>query len=135
GRWPATGEVDIMEYYRGMLLANVAWASAEPGRARWADTRHPIAELGGSDWADEFHVWRMDWNEDEIRLYVDDTLLNTVDLDETFNEDGTGTNPLRQAHYLILNLAVGGTNGGDTGATDFPARYEIDYVRVYREAP
>lgn len=133
GRWPATGEVDIMEYYRGMLLANVAWASAEPGRARWADTRHPIAELGGSDWADEFHVWRMDWNEDEIRLYVDDSLLNTVDLDETFNKDGTETNPLRHPHYLILNLAVGGTNGGDPGATDFPARYEIDYVRVYRD--
>lgn len=135
GRWPATGEVDIMEYYRGMLLANVAWASAEPGRALWDDTRKPITELGDADWSEQFHVWRMDWNEDEIRLYVDDILLNVVDLDETLNEDGSARNPLRQPHYLILNLAVGGTNGGDPAATGFPARYEIDYVRVYREVP
>lgn len=135
GRWPATGEVDIMEYYRGMLLANVAWTSSEPGRARWDDTRKPITELGGPDWSEQFHVWRMDWSQDEIRLYVDDILLNVVDLDDTFNEDASGRNPLRQPHYLILNLAVGGTNGGDPAATDFPAHYEIDYVRVYREAP
>lgn len=133
GRWPATGEVDIMEYYRGMLLANVAWASSEPGRASWDDTRTPIAELGDPEWSDAFHVWRMDWDEDEIRIYVDDRLLNTADLDETFNADATSRNPLRQPHYIILNLAVGGTNGGDPAATEFPARYEIDYVRVYRE--
>lgn len=133
GRWPANGEVDIMEYYRGMVLANVAWAGDAPGRVNWNDTRLPIDELGDADWADEFHTWRMDWDEDEIRLYVDDVLLNAVSLDDTFNEDGTGSNPLRQPHYLILNLAIGGSNGGDPSDTDFPARYEIDYVRVYRE--
>jgi beta-glucanase (GH16 family) len=130
GRWPYNGEVDIMEYYRGMLLANVAWGSDRPGRPNWDDSRKPIEELGGPDWSDQFHTWRMDWDEDEIRIYVDDLLLNAVDLDRTFNEDEDGRNPLRQPHYLILNLAIGGTNGGDPSLTEFPARFEVDYVRV-----
>ncbi|MPY91326.1 MAG: family 16 glycosylhydrolase [Luteitalea sp.] len=133
GQWPANGEIDIMEYYRGMLLANVAWGSSHPGRAKWADTRKPIAELGHPEWAANFHVWRMDWDEDAIRLYVDDILLNAVRLAETFNEDDSGKNPLRQPHYIILNLAVGGTQGGDPSMTELPARYEIDYVRVFRK--
>ncbi|MPZ17718.1 MAG: family 16 glycosylhydrolase [Luteitalea sp.] len=131
GRWPANGEIDIMEYYRGMLLANVAWAD-NARRPKWDDTRKPITELGDSAWADRFHVWRMDWTEDEIRLYVDDVLLNAIPLAETSNEDGSGKNPLRQPHYIILNLAVGGTQGGDPSMTQFPARYEVDYVRVYQ---
>jgi beta-glucanase (GH16 family) len=131
GRWPANGEIDIMEYYRGMLLANAAWANARGG-AEWDDVRVPIAELGGPDWSSEFHVWRMDWDEQEIRLYVDDLLLNTVSLERTYNPDGT--NPLRQPHYIILNLAVGGTNGGDPSPTEFPAWLEFDYVRVYQRA-
>jgi beta-glucanase (GH16 family) len=133
GRWPYNGEIDIMEYYRGMLLANVAWGSGEPGRPNWDDSRKPIAELGGPGWADEFHVWRMEWDERQIRLYVDDHLLNTIDLEKTVNEDAEGRNPLRQRHYIILNLAIGGTNGGDPSETEFPARFEVDYVRVYQK--
>jgi beta-glucanase (GH16 family) len=37
-----------------------------------------------------------------------------------------------QPHYLLVNLAVGGTQGGDPSKTQFPARFEIDYVRVYQ---
>jgi beta-glucanase (GH16 family) len=134
GRWPANGEIDIMEYYRGMLLANVAWAGDGPSRTNWDDSRTPIEELGDAGWSDEFHVWRMDWDEREIRIYVDDVLLNSVDLDTTFNEDAEGRNPLRQPHYIVLNLAIGGTNGGDPSRTEFPGRLEVDYVRVYQRS-
>ncbi len=132
GRWPASGEIDIMEYYRGMLLANVAWAADANGKSAWDDSKKPIAELGGDAWARRFHVWRMDWDESAIRLYVDDVLLNETDLQETVNKDGSGRNPLQQPHHIILNLAVGGTNGGDHTGTTFPSRFEIDYVRVYQ---
>ncbi|HEY8485429.1 MAG TPA: glycoside hydrolase family 16 protein [Longimicrobiales bacterium] len=132
GPWPSNGEIDIMEYYQGTLLANVAWADSGRWRAKWDDSKHPIASFGDPDWSSKFHVWRMDWDENEIRLYVDDVLLNTTDLRETINQDGTGRNPFHQPHYIILNLAIGGTAGGDPSATEFPARYEIDYVRVYR---
>jgi beta-glucanase (GH16 family) len=130
GRWPANGEIDVMEYYRGMVLANAAWLGAD-GRARWDDSRTPLADLGGADWASRFHVWRMDWDEDEIRLYVDDRLLNSIDVRETVNADAEGANPMRQPHYLLLNLAIGGTNGGDPAGGDFPARYAVDWVGVY----
>ena len=131
GPWPANGEIDIMEYYRGMLLANVAWGSERRNSAVWDDLRKPITDFD-PEWASRFHVWRMDWDEKAIRLYVDDVLLNETDLDQTFNRDAEGRNPLRQPHYMILNLAIGGTNGGDPSATEFPARFEVDYVRVYQ---
>jgi beta-glucanase (GH16 family) len=133
GAWPHNGEVDIMEYYRGDLLANAAWGGAKRGQAIWDDSRTPIASLGGADWAGRFHVWRMEWDEDLIQLFVDDRLLNEIDLKKTVNEDGSGRNPFRQPHYLIVNLAIGG-QGGDPGTTGFPARFEVDYIRVYQKA-
>jgi beta-glucanase (GH16 family) len=131
GGWPRNGEVDIMEYYRGNLLANAAWGSAQRGQPVWADTRKPIAEFGDPDWSKKFHVWRMDWDENLIRLYVDNQLLNDVDLGRTINQDGTNQNPFRQPHYFIVNLAIGG-QGGDPSATQFPAVYEVDFIRVYQ---
>jgi beta-glucanase (GH16 family) len=132
GRWPSGGEIDIMEYYRGMLLANAAWASEKPGAAEWDDVKIPITDFNDPDWSMKFHIWRMDWDANSIKLYVDDRLLNTIDLQKTFNKDKQGKNPFRQPHYIILNLAVGGSNGGDPSNTKFPAKFEIDYVRVYR---
>ncbi|SDM19857.1 Glycosyl hydrolases family 16 [Catalinimonas alkaloidigena] len=132
GEWPRNGEIDIMEYYRGMLLANVAWGTSERWQAHWDDTHLPLDSLGDAAWSDRFHIWRMDWDADHIRLYVDDRLLNETDLHTTRNEDGTGKNPFHQPHYLLLNLAIGGMNGGDPTPTEFPARFEVDYVRVYQ---
>src|SRR5262249_5688396 len=115
----------------GLLLANVAWGSAERNRAVWADTRTPLGSLG-LEWTSQFHVWRMDWDADRVQLFVDDRKLNDVELSKTTNQDGTGVNPLRQPHYVILNLAIGGTSGGDPSTTTFPARFEVDYVRVFQ---
>jgi len=133
GRWPNCGEIDIMEYYGGMLLANAAWASERRWEPVWDDTRKPITDFNDPNWSANFHIWRMDWDANSIELYVDDTLLNTVDLTKTFNRESEVKNPFRQPHYIILNLAIGGTNGGDPSATSFPAKFEIDYVRIYKK--
>jgi beta-glucanase (GH16 family) len=133
GQWPSNGEIDIMEYYRGMLLANVATGTATPYKAKWFTKTFPLDSLGGKAWADTFHVWRMDWDEQAIALYVDDVLLNRVALSQLVNEDGTGINPFKQPHYMLLNLAIGGDNGGDPSETPFPARFIVDYVRVYQK--
>ena len=132
GTWPHNGEIDIMEYYRGTLLANVAWGGAARSQPVWAISRKPIASFGAPGWANEFHVWRMDWDERAIALFVDGELLNTVDLTKTVNQDGTGRNPLREPHYILVNLAIGGTQGGDPSSTAFPLRLEVDYMRIYQ---
>ena len=129
---PGCGEIDIMEYYRGTLLANACWASGRRWQPQWDDSRTPIEKLGGEDWSRQFHVWRMDWDENSIRLYVDDRLLNTIDLSETMNNDRQRANPFLEPQYLLLNLSVGGTNGGDPAMTEFPAWFDVDYVRVYQ---
>ncbi|WP_369432150.1 glycoside hydrolase family 16 protein [Aquisphaera insulae] len=133
GPWPSNGEIDIMEYYRGILLANVAWGTDRRFVARWHTVKKPIAEFKDPEWSRAFHVWRMDWDEKAIRLYVDGELLNETSLAGTINGDAARLNPFQHEHYLLLNLAVGGDNGGDPSRTEFPARYEIDYVRVYQK--
>ena len=132
GPWPANGEIDIMEYYQGILLANAAWAGQRRWAAQWDDSKKPITEFNDPNWSQKFHIWRMDWEADSIKLYVDDLLLNQIDLKETINKNGDGKNPFHQPHYIILNLAIGGTSGGDPSNTKFPATFEVDYVRIYQ---
>jgi beta-glucanase (GH16 family) len=126
--WPRGGEIDIMEFYRGELLANLIWAGAE--RTASFTRRKPVAAFDDPEWVAKFHVWRMDWDENRIVITVDGEVLNDSDLNRAANPDGT--NGFRQAHAIILNLAIGGTAGGDPAQTKFPARFEIDWVRVYQ---
>jgi beta-glucanase (GH16 family) len=130
--WPANGEIDIMEYYRGKLLANIAGLGS--GRkAFWYSNTFSTDSLGAKEWAAQFHKWRMDWTKEYIALYCDEQLLNKVPLDSLENRDGSGFNPFRQPHYMLVNLAIGGDNGGDPSGTVFPQRFEVDYIRVYQD--
>ena len=133
--WPSNGEIDIMEFYRvkgaSTILANVAWGTKQQSVAKWHTERVPFARFTASDrdWSKKFHVWRMDWTSESIRLYLDDELLNTTMLNETINPDGS--NPFAKPQYILLNLAIGG-NGGDPSHAKYPIKYEVDYVRVYQ---
>lgn len=130
--WPQGGEIDIMEFYSGKILANAAWAGSERWQAVWDGKQIPIEEFG-ENWDDEFHIWRMDWSNEFIKIYVDDVLLNTIALNTTLNQRGNISNPFNETeHYILLNLAIG-SNGGNPDNTDFPSQYLIDYVRVYQE--
>ena len=129
GRWPANGEIDIMEYYRDTLLANLIWAGQ--GRTASFTKRKPMASFSDPEWSSKFHIWRMDWDENRILITVDGEVLNDSDLNQAANPDGK--NGFRQAQSIILNLAIGGTAGGDPTGTQFPARFEVDYVRVYQK--
>jgi beta-glucanase (GH16 family) len=127
--WPGCGEIDIMEYYDGKLLANAAWLGNRRYGPAWDSANQPLATFNDPAWADKFHDWRMDWDRDYIRLYVDGQLLNEVDV-AAANHDRERSHPFREPQYILLNLAIGGTRGGDPFATEFPARFEVDYVRV-----
>jgi beta-glucanase (GH16 family) len=136
GEWPSNGECDVLEYYSDHILANCAWGTAARWVAEWDSAKIPYSHFTDQDpdWASKFHTWRMDWDEHFIRLYLDDELLNETDLSQTLNvRSGQPENPFLQDHYLILNLALGSNGGNPAGAT-FPARYEIDWVRVYQKS-
>ncbi len=134
GGWPNCGEIDLMEYYRGMILANACWGTEKRGTPKWDDSRKPVQSFEDPKWDEKDHVWRMDWDSEKIELRVDGILLNTIDVTTTVNPTGRRPeNPFQQPQYLLLNLAIGGTNGGDPSKTDFPSRFEIDYVRVYQK--
>ena len=130
-----------MEFYRvddvPTILANAAWGRSNSGGPIWNTKRIPLSHFlsKDADWPKKFHVWRMDWNKNEIALFVDDTLLNKVALSQLVNKNGSGFNPFTQPHYMLLNLAIGGLNGGDPSNTKFPNRFEVDYVRVYQQQP
>ncbi len=138
GRWPHGGEIDIMEYYDHGILANYCWAGPR-GRSKWDSSFHKLEKFDPTDgekWGEEFHLWVMEWEPEEIRIFLDGVLLNTLDMDRAVNEDGPAINPFTRPQAMRLNMAIGGDRGGDPSKTAFPQRYEIDYVRVYqKEAP
>lgn len=138
--WPSCGEIDIMEYYRinGVphILANACWGSDRPLEAVWNSRRVPYSHFTDRDaaWAEKFHIWRMDWDEDAIKIYLDGELINALDLTTTVNGSlGHGSNPFHHPQYILLNLALGGDHGGEFTDKDLPQRYFIDYVRVYQQ--
>lgn len=132
GAWPDSGEIDLMEYYRGHLLANACWSNGKAWKPKWDSTKIPLSDFGDARWASKFHTWRMDWDEQRIELFVDDSLLNTINVSQTMGINKQTSSPFHESHYLLLNLAVGGTEGGDPTETDFPGTFEVDYVRVYQ---
>lgn len=131
GRWPHAGEIDIMEYYRGQILANTVHAG-ERGQQVWNSSRKPIKELHPETWNDRFHDWVMLWDDKTIAFYLDGRLLNEVDLTRMPKTAPGGKHPFHGPHRVRLNLAVGG-NGGDPSKTWFPQKYEVDYVRIYQK--
>ena len=156
--WPANGEIDVMEFYRvppstmgihhttssddrtlPIILANACWQDAGGGDA-WNTGRIPLSHFTANDpdWASRFHVWRMDWTPDAIRIYLDGELLNDIPTAPARNGGGWNhdVNPFANdvpgfGHYILLNLAIG-SSGGTPDLSAFPMVYEIDYVRVYQ---
>lgn len=141
--WPSNGELDIMEYYlqggtTPAIWANACWASDTPWVGTWDSVATPFSKFFGKDsrWNEKYHIWREEWDENTIRIYLDDELLNEIDLRNIRNGKNVGTggegeNPFRHEHYLLLNLALG-AQGGEPYKPQFPLKYYIDYVRVYQ---
>lgn len=126
--WPACGEIDIMEFYTGTVLANIGYGL--DGKMKWNSVKKPVAEIGGEAWSKEFHTWTMEWDEKKIDLFLDGQLMNHLEVSEANTADQG--NPFHRPEYIILNQAIGGTQGGDPSQTEFPVRFEVDWVRVYQ---
>ena len=128
-RWPAGGEIDIMEFYTNTVLANFGYQL--DGKTKWLAVKKPLADFGGEAWTKEFHTWTMEWDAKKIDLLLDGQLMNHLTLADADNADEG--NPFHRPVYFILNQAIGGDCGGDPTMTKFPVRFEVDWVRVYQK--
>lgn len=81
----------------------------------------------GPDFSEGWHTFAIDWRPGSVTWYVDGV--------PRWRFDDVEHIP-REPLYLLLNLAVGGDYPGSPDAsTVFPATYEIDHVRVWRQTP
>jgi beta-glucanase (GH16 family) len=123
--WPRCGEIDIMEF-----------VGHQPDKVHGTVHYGPDGKhLSQGDkftvdkpWED-FHVYAIEWEADRIDFFFDDTKYFTF---KTAAADSDGSNAFRQAHYLLLNLALGGSWGGQIDDSVLPQQFVIDYVRVYQ---
>lgn len=129
GGWAASGEIDIIEY-KGQE-PNQVWGTLHYG-GHWPDNRHSGTQfkLTEGSFASDFHTFALEWEEGEIRWYVDGQLYQTQKQWDSVSAPFPA--PFDQHFHLIFNLAVGGGFVGPPNAQSvFPAQFEVDYVRVY----
>ena len=129
GGWPASGEIDIMEnvgYDPDTIVGTVHTESYNhiKGTQKSSKIYAPNSHT-------DFHVYALEWEENEYRLYMDDNHYYTFKNEETGYKEW----PLDKRFHLLLNLAIGGNWGGHEGIDDslFPHKFMIDYVRVYKQ--
>lgn len=125
--WPDCGEIDIMEYVGrepDLIMGTLHGPgySGAAGLSKWNRQTYNIA--------DDFHVYAIEWETDEIRWYYDGVQYHTV----TRADVGERKWAFDQPFFIILNLALGGTLGGLIHPkTAFPVQLNVDYVRVYQK--
>jgi beta-glucanase (GH16 family) len=117
--WPP--ELDLFEF-RGQEPTRVFMSHhwVGPGNA----PRFASGEFDGPDFSAEFHTFSLEWEPDELRWFVDGELRHRA-----------LSHVPDQPMYVNIALAVGGTfPGPPTAETMFPARLEVDWVKVYSSA-
>ncbi|HWS90577.1 MAG TPA: glycoside hydrolase family 16 protein [Pyrinomonadaceae bacterium] len=127
--WPNCGEIDIMEHI-GREPYTVYGTIHGPGYSGASGIGAPYT-LTSARFTDDFHVFAVEWEPNQVRWYVDGNLYQT----RTPADLPTGSAwVFDHPHFMILNLAVGGYWPGDPDSTTvFPQKMYIDYVRVYRQ--
>jgi beta-glucanase (GH16 family) len=135
GGWAASGEIDIMEYLGQKpqeVFGTLHYGGSWPRNVYTGET-YTLPSGGRFD--EDFHVFALEWEEGEMRWYVDGVHYQTQTKWRT--EGAPFPAPFDQRFHLILNVAVGGNLPGSPDATtEFPQRMIVDYVRVYaRDLP
>ncbi|KAI1392626.1 glycoside hydrolase family 16 protein [Hypoxylon trugodes] len=141
GPWPASGEIDIMEsrgnnwtYGQGgndIVSSALHWGP-DPNNDAWWKTNVKRKALH-TTYSAGFNTYGVEWSQKYIFTYVNSRLLqvlytnfdqplfqrgnfpeataNGTRLMDTWSVTGRFNTPFDQNFYLILNVAVGGTNG------------------------
>jgi beta-glucanase (GH16 family) len=132
GGWAASGEIDIMELLGQdpiRVYGTLHYGGEYPDNKQWGDSY----TLTSGSFTSAFHVFALEWEENEFRWYVDDILYQTQN---TWYSDGVPyPAPFNQRFHILLNVAVGGNwPGNPDNTTTFPQTMIVDYVRVYKKA-
>ena len=126
--WPESGEIDIMEstgHHPESVFGTIHYGDPYPNNQFSGNSIRKMPDT----WADDFHVYALEWTPNEMRWYVDDILYSTK-TPADMSDPAFWTFENYQYHF-ILNLAVGGTLGGEVDNGALPQVMEVDYVRVY----
>ncbi|MCY4655671.1 MAG: family 16 glycosylhydrolase, partial [Gammaproteobacteria bacterium] len=139
GTWAAGGEIDIMEVF-SRDPNPFTQAAIHYGMA-WPLNTYQYQKYENIDPADGFHLYAVEWDENQIRWFVDGNHYYTVNnntywnyyKDATTNAhvEGSAAAPFDQPFHLLLNLAVGGNLPGAPDDSALPSQLIVDYVRVY----
>ena len=124
GRWPAGGEIDIMEYWGtnpGAICANVHTGDYNhtKGTGRGGNT------IFENPWK-RFHLYALEWYPDRLDFYFDKKMYYSCKK----KGEGVGEWPFDSPQFLLINLALTAGKQGIDDST-FPAEYRVDYVRIY----
>lgn len=130
GAWPDSGEIDVMEctgktqnYIHGSLQTQAQNFKCAAG--------DQTAQTEILDDYSEFHTYGLVWTPEYITILVDgvEYFKSQRNLAEPLN---TEEYPFVQAFHLMLNIAVGGSMGGDTiDDSALPQSMVINSIKVY----
>ena len=126
--WPSCGEIDILELYGSnndaIVEANIHYANQKHKHAMLTP---PQYQLPYGTFADDFHLFEIIWNKNQIQWLVDGTPYASTSI--THQE----RRAFHQEFYLLINIAVGGEWAGQPDVnTTFPQTMTIDWIRVYQ---
>jgi beta-glucanase (GH16 family) len=144
GPWPLSGEIDIFEAinlnasHGNEMHGTLHFGSLMPANKQSGSSYLPVKNI----W-EYAHTYAIEWEEGEIRWYVDDIHFATQTQAGWFTHyrkgkdqhltTGEGAAPFDQPFHLLLNLAVGGRWPEPPDVdTALPQYMEIDYVRIYQ---
>ncbi|HYL83350.1 MAG TPA: glycoside hydrolase family 16 protein [Candidatus Angelobacter sp.] len=128
-KWPAGGEIDVMENI-GREPGTVHGSLHGPSSTgRTSDASAAFTLPVGQSFADDFHLYAVEWEPGTFRFYVDSSLYETVTQAQW---PAGGAWVFDHPFFIILNVAVGGSwPGSPDTTTQFPQQMLVDYVRVY----